>query len=36
MIDTTFIEENIYPFLCGMGSTVMVYGLVKVSKYCCC
>ena len=34
MID--LVEENIVPFLCGMGSSLLIYGLYKVSKYCCC
>ena len=36
MIDINLIEENIVPFLCGMGSTLLIYGLYKVSKMCCC
>ncbi len=36
MINTAFIQENLYPFLAGMGSSVAVYLFVKVSKYCCC
>ena len=36
MIDTNLIEENIVPFLCGMGSTLLIYGIYKVSKMFCC
>lgn len=36
MLDKDFIEENIYPFLSGMGATIVLYGFFKLSKFCCC
>lgn len=36
MINTDLIEQNIVPFLCGMGSSLLIYGIYKVYKKCCC
>ena len=36
MLNNEFFEENAVPFLCGMGSTILLAGFYKLSKYCCC
>lgn len=36
MLNNEFLEENAIPFLCGIGATLLMAGLYKISKYCCC